>query len=686
MHHVLTIILNFNQSLFSLLFYTFVFISTICMLFNHASRLVRPTLKPRTPEIARPVARMRLAQMASHIANGHHSNGHQEPSATLADIPKSNNFTTNLPPDPQYPTPLDSHKAPRQKLGPRLVKGALYTYVRPEPTEEPELLAVSKAALRDLGLAQSEAQSEELKQVVAGNKFYWDEENGGIYPWAQCYGGFQFGSWAAQLGDGRAISLFESTNPATKVRYELQLKGAGKTPYSRFADGKAVLRSSIREFVVSEYLNALGIPTTRALSLTLCPKSQVLRERIEPGAIVCRFAQSWLRFGTFDLMRSRGDRDLIRKTATYVAEEVFGGWDKLPAVLGDDKEAYRDPARGVGKDELQGKEGAEENRFTRLYREIARRNAKVVGMWQAYGFMNGVLNTDNTSIFGLSMDYGPFAFMDNFDPAYTPNHDDHMLRYSYRAQPSIIWWNLVRLGEALGELIGAGERVDDQVFAEKGVEEDFAPVLIKRAETIIDQVSDEYKAVFLGEYRDLMTLRLGLKTQKDSDFDKLFSELLDTMEALELDFNHFFRRLSSVTLQDVSTKESREATAEKFFHTEGVTGLNETNESGRVRVGKWLESWRERIIEDWGSDDASADAEREKAMKAVNPNFVPRGWLLDEIIDRVEKKNDREILDGVMQMSLNPFEDSWGWNQDTESRYTGDVPRLQRAIQCSCSS
>ncbi|EHY55309.1 Protein adenylyltransferase SelO, mitochondrial [Exophiala dermatitidis] len=634
------------------------------------------------------IARTRLAQMSSQVAdgasNGNHSNGQSDGGYTLADIPKSNNFTSHLPPDPQFPTPIDSHRAPRQKLGPRMVRGALYTYVRPEPTEDPELLAVSNAALRDIGLAESEASSEELKQVVSGNKFYWDEEKGGIYPWAQCYGGFQFGQWAGQLGDGRAISLFETTNPQTKVRYEIQLKGAGKTPYSRFADGKAVLRSSIREFVVSEYLNAIGIPTTRALSLTLCPKSQVVRERLEPGAIVCRIAQSWLRLGTFDLMRSRGDRDLIRQTATYVAEEVFGGWETLPAALPADT-PNADPERGVSKDEIQGKEGAEENRFTRLYREIVRRNAKVVGMWQAYGFMNGVLNTDNTSIYGLSMDYGPFAFMDNFDPSYTPNHDDYMLRYSYRAQPSIIWWNLVRLGEALGELIGAGDRVDNDVFVEKGVEEDFAPVLIKRAETIIDQIGEEYKAVFLSEYRRLMSLRLGLKTQKDSDFDKLFSELLDTMEALELDFNHFFRRLSTVKLDDVSTKEGREQTAECFFHREGVTGLNETNESGRERVGKWLDSWRERIVEDWGSEP-SADQEREKAMKAVNPNFVPRGWLLDDIIDRVQNKNDRKILEGVMEMSLNPFKDQWEWNEEIEKKYCGDVPRFRRAIQCSCSS
>jgi uncharacterized protein YdiU (UPF0061 family) len=568
--------------------------------------------------------------------------------------------------------------------------------VRPEPTDQPELLAVSKAALRDIGLAESEATSEELAQVVAGNKIYWDEEkpDEGIYPWAQCYGGFQFGQWAGQLGDGRAISLFETMNSQTGARYEIQLKGAGKTPYSRFADGRAVLRSSIREFVVSEYLNAIGIPTTRALSLTLCPKNEVIRERLEPGAIVCRFAESWVRFGTFDLLRSRGDRDLIRKLATYVAEDVFGGWDKLPAALlssEDNKDAHLDPARGVAKEDLQGKEGAEENRFTRLYREIARRTALLVGKMQAYGFMNGVLNTDNTSILGLSLDYGPFAFMDNFDPAYTPNHDDHMLRYSYRSQPSVFWWNLTRLGETLGELIGTGEKVDDDVFVEQGVEESFAPILIKRAEMIIDQVNDEYKSVFLSEYRRLMTLRLGLKTQKESDFEKLYSELLDMMEALELDFNHFFRRLSDVKMEDTSSKEAREKTAERFFHHGGVTGLNETNDSAREKIGAWLEQWRQRVVEDWditedGSNAAEADTQREKAMKSINPNFIPRGWILDDIIDRVQNKDEREILNGVMEMTLRPFEDSWGWDEGVEGAYVGDVPRYQRAIQCSCSS
>ncbi|KAK6824657.1 hypothetical protein PG987_012151 [Apiospora arundinis] len=622
--------------------------------------------------------------------------------ASINDIPKTWTFTSKLPADSIFPTPADSHKTPREQIGPRQVRDALFTWVRPQPVETPELLAVT----------------DDFVNTVAGNKIQgWDAEGsktadaeGRGYPWAQCYGGFQFGSWAGQLGDGRAISLFETTpTPSNNdsqttppTRYELQLKGAGLTPYSRFADGKAVLRSSIREFVVSEALHALGIPSTRALSLTLLPDTRVRRETVEPGAIVCRFAPSWLRIGNFDILRARGDRKLIRQLATYVAEDAFGpgkGWESLPARLEDpDKPATSpEPARGVGRDEIQGPAESAENRFTRLYREIVRRNARTVAKWQAYGFMNGVLNTDNTSLLGLSIDFGPFAFLDNFDPAYTPNHDDHMLRYSYRNQPTIIWWNLVRLGEALGELLGAGAKVDDPTFVDEGVQEADTDDIVQRAEKLITQAGEEYRAVFLAEYKRLMTLRLGLKTFQENDFEQLFSELLDTMESLELDFHHFFRRLSSLKVAHLDTQEAREVKAGLFFHKEGLAGVAGANEeAGRKRVGEWLGKWRTRILEDWGSEDAAADEERRTEMKKVNPNFVPRGWILDEIIRRVEKDGEREVLDRVMQMGLHPFEESWAGrtldgveyqgDAEEEARWVGDVPRNERALQCSCSS
>ena len=448
--------------------------------------------------------------------------------------------------------------------------------------------------------------------------------------------GWQFGSWAGQLGDGRAISLFESTNPFTKTRYEIQLKGAGKTPYSRFADGKAVLRSSIREFVISEALNGLHIPTTRALSLTLCPTSRVRRETLEPGAIVARFAESWLRIGTFDILRARGDRTLIRKLADYVAEHVYPGWESLPSTFDSSKPALQSPFTKASRESTQGPPGLEENRYTRLYRAIVRRNALTVARWQAYAFTNGVLNTDNTSLLGLSLDFGPFAFLDNFDPSYTPNHDDHMLRYSYKNQPSIIWWNLVRLGESLGELIGAGPKVDDQEFVGKGVSEDFAAELIKRAETLIGNIGEEYKAVFLAEYTRLMRLRLGLRSEQETDFDELFSDLLDTLEALELDFHHFFRRLSSVKIADLGTLDQRKAIATRFFHAEGISATTSVSEDqAKERLAAWLEKWAQRAERDWSTDD---DGGREAAMKAVNPKFVPRWGVLYVVIGRVDKE------------------------------------------------
>ena len=299
--------------------------------------------------------------------------------------------------------------------------------------------------------------------------------------------------------------------------------------------------------------------------------------------------------------------------------------------------------------------------------------------------MNGVLNTDNTSVLGLSLDFGPFAFMDNFDPSYTPNHDDHMLRYAYRSQPSVIWWNLVRLGESLGELMGAGGRVDEEGFVERGVEEGWVDEVVRRAEGVIERTGEEFKGVFLGEYKRVMGERVGLKKVKEGDFEMLFSELLDMMEALELDFNHFFRRLSSVRVGHVETEEKRKEVAGRFFHGEGVTGLGNTEESARKRIAEWLERWRERVIEDWG-EGQEADEDREKEMKKVNPKFVPRSWILDEVIRRVDQEGDRDVLGRVMRMTLDPFEEQWGGDREEEERWCGDVPRTGRGMMCSCSS
>lgn len=289
--------------------------------------------------------------------------------------------------------------------------------------------------------------------------------------------------------------------------------------------------------------------------------------------------------------------------------------------------------------------------------------------------------------------------MDDFDPAYTPNHDDHALRYSYRNQPTIIWWNLVRFGEAIGELMGMGSEVDRESYIADGVKAEEESSVVARAEKLITQAGEEYKATFLAEYKRLMTARLGLREFKDSDFDVLFSEALDTLEALELDFHHFFRRLSTLQLRDIETEESRREKASIFFHKEGPP-KSVASEDAIERIAIWLTSWRERIIEDWKADGDSvsetSDKERIEAMKQVNPNFVPRGWILDEIIQRVEKGGEREVLDRVMHMALHPFEDAWAGqtidgveyngDKDEEMRWTADPPRTERAMQCSCSS
>jgi len=635
------------------------------------------------------------------------------PGVTLAALPKSWTFTSSLPPDPMYPTPAESHRTPRHEIHPRQVRHALFTWVRPEPQSTSELLAVSPAAMRDLGLLASEAETEDFKQTVVGNKLWgWDEEKetGEGYPWAQCYGGWQFGSWAGQLGDGRAISLFEATNPFTGARYEVQLKGAGITPYSRFADGKAVLRSSIREFIVSEYLHAIGVPTTRALAISLLPNERVRRERIEPGAIVVRFAPSWLRIGTFDLPRMRGDRELVRQLATYLAEHVIpGGWEALPARLEDPSSPPQDesiltPLTGIPPSEIQGSPGEEENRFARLFRHIARLNALMVASLQSYAFTNGVLNTDNTSLLGLSMDYGPFAFLDVFDPSYTPNHDDDTLRYSYRNQPTIIWWNLVRLAEALGELLAAGGEVDEEWFVSKGFSkfesEEATQPYVRRAEKIIAQAGQEYKAVFLAEYTRLMRRRLGFRTVNPDDLEGFISPLLDTMESLSLDYNLFFRTLSSIPLVPTPTPELWDTVLPKFFYPSTPPSSLPQDKAPLLKdLTTWLEKWHERIKQDWNNGNPlipEIDQERIKAMKGVNPKFVPRGWIFDEVIRRVEKDGERNVLKRLLHLSLHPFEDNWAGrefdgvlyegNKDEEERWTSDVPKVGRMLQCSCSS
>ena len=566
---------------------------------------------------------------------------------SLAAIEKTHTFTTHLPADPAVPTPQHAHDNPSLTRTPRTVRGALFTYVMPTRHESYEVLAWSDACLETLGLNNDEKNNAAMQALVAGADQDIAREH---HPYAQCYGGYQFGTWASQLGDGRVINLCELTNPESRERYELQLKGAGMTPYSRFADGKAVLRSSIREFLISEHLHALGVPSTRALALTLLPESQALRERVEPCAIVARCAPSWIRFGTFDLLRRRGDRRTTKVLADYTIEHVFGGRDRL-------------------QDNLKPRDNR--NVYTQLYRQIAHRSALLVARMQAYGFLNGVLNTDNTSVLGLALDFGPFSCLDTFDASYTPNHDDHQNRYSYQMQPSVFWWNCLRLGEALGELMGSGDAAEEvfartDFLAHEEPAELIDPVLTA-AEEIILECTQDFKDAFREEYAHAMSKRLGVTLVDDGDLG-LVSRMLDTMQTYELDFPCFFIGLCDPR-----------ATGQTI--TKAMNG--NFGGHGREEAEKAVDGW---LVEYSAKLDAAGvvrDDEWHRRMLGANPRFVLRSWILAEVIDRVEKGGEREILRQVLDAAVRPYDDYTG--TDFERFCTPPVPS-KADMQCSCSS
>ncbi|KAK9470128.1 uncharacterized protein V1510DRAFT_370893 [Dipodascopsis tothii] len=585
---------------------------------------------------------------------------------TLAALPKGHSFTSKLPAESELPTPSDAATAEStspELFRPRIVRDGAFAYVKPAKHDAAQatVVAVSPTAMRDLGLAWSEAGTAEFRDFVIGNRTWADD---GIYPWAQAYGGWQFGQWAGQLGDGRVVTLFDAP-AADGSRLEVQIKGAGMTPFSRFADGCAVLRSSIREFLVSEALHGLGVPTTRALALARFHNEKVLRERIEPRAVVVRMAPSWLRIGSFELQQSRGNRRVLRALADYTIDHVYGGVDALV------------PARA---DQPGG------NRFLRLYREVAKRTAALTAQWQAYGFMNGVLNTDNVSIAGLSIDFGPFSFMDTFDPSFTPNHDDGLLRYSYRNQPTVMWWNLVRLGEALFELFASGDAVDADAFCETGIPAASADATIALAEGFIETTGEEYRAWLTSAYAAALGRRLGLVSPTDADATGVIQAALDLMKEHELDFHMFFRRLGAVPLFGPAGADVPDDAVLALVPADrGMAAPRREDSAAAVR--DFLRTAYRPRLESEGSTD---DAARRARMDAVNPRFVLRNWILDEVIDRVERQEDKYVLDHVLSMIADPFRDSWAAPgtpaADDERRFLADVPRNKGGIMCSCSS
>jgi uncharacterized protein YdiU (UPF0061 family) len=501
---------------------------------------------------------------------------------------------------------------------PRQVLGALWSKVEPTPVSAPRMVAWSAEVARQLGLDEATMQSPETAQVLAGNA-RWP----GMVPYAANYGGHQFGHWAGQLGDGRAIVLGELV-AADGTRQELQLKGAGPTPYSRRADGRAVLRSSIREFLCSEAMHHLGVPTTRALSL-VATGDPVIRDMFydgnpeaEPGAIVCRVAPTFLRFGNFELCTSRGDVALLKQLADYTVTNFF------PELGAPSKETY-----------------------AAFYREVARRTAKLIAHWQAVGFVHGVMNTDNMSILGLTIDYGPYGWIDDFNPGWTPNTTDaDQRRYRFGNQPTIGLWNVERLGVALMPLFE-----DDESLLMAGLL--------------------EYQRTFEEEATSRFAAKLGLSSLRDEEDLKLVNGCFAWLAAQETDMTRFFRGLAHVVTAETAPTGLPPVIRETFYR--------EVPEAHVAKGVEWLGAWWHRTRR-----EEVAPAELARRMNGVNPKYVLRNWLAQEAIDAAHSGDDSKVHT-LLDVMRRPFDEQPGREHYAEKR--PDWARTKPGCSAlSCSS
>ena len=438
-----------------------------------------------------------------------------------------NRFIRELPADP------DTVNKRRQVIG------ACYSRVLPTPVAKPRLVAYSKEVAELLNLTTEVCESEDFIQVFAGNRLA-----AGMDSYAICYGGHQFGHWAGQLGDGRAINLGEVINKKGE-RWALQLKGAGPTPYSRTADGLAVLRSSVREFLCSEAMYHLGVPTTRALSLILTGEP-VIRDMFydgnpkeEPGAIVCRVAPSFTRFGNFQILTARRDFDILKQLADYTIRTDF-------------------PHLGEPSPEV----------YITWFAEVCRRTAEMIVHWQRVGFVHGVMNTDNMSILGLTIDYGPYGWLENYDPNWTPNTTDAgERRYRFGNQPQIAFWNLGQLANAIYPLI---EQVEP-----------------------LQQALAVYAETFEQGWQTMMADKLGLNAFDPATDDELSKELLSVLQLVETDMTIFYRQLAMISTQDsVSDDALILPLMTAYYVPEQLTS------DYKIRLINWLKSYIKRVQQD----------------------------------------------------------------------------------------
>ena len=478
---------------------------------------------------------------------------------------------------------------------------------------EPYLVGFSPDAAVPLGITRAELGTAAGLAVFTGNAVAaWSD------PLATVYSGHQFGVWAGQLGDGRALLLAEFQTADGPC--EVQLKGAGRTPYSRMGDGRAVLRSSIREFLCSEAMSGLGIPTTRALCVTGAD-APVRREEIETAAVVTRLAPSFVRFGHFEHFAASEQLPQLRALADYVIDRFY------PACR------------------------SEPQPYLALLRELARRTAELMADWQAVGFCHGVMNTDNMSILGLTLDYGPFGFLDGFDANHICNHSDTGGRYAYAQQPQIGYWNLFCLAQALLPLFGE----DPDVFVNLSDEGQAQPA-IDAAQNVLLTYRDVYGAAFYARYR----AKLGLSTAQDAD-EALFGDLFKLLHNQRADYTLFFRHLAEVRRDDTPAAAEARTVRDVFFD--------------RAAADVWLAAYRQRLQAEPQSDD-----ERAAAMYRVNPKYVLRNHLAEIAIRRAKEKDFSEV-ENLRAVLARPFDDHPGFEH-----YAQPAPDWASSLEVSCSS
>ena len=535
---------------------------------------------------------------------------------TLDTLQFTNRFSSELPADP---IEVNSR---------RQVAEACFSRVRPTSVEAPTLAAYSSEVAQLFELPATDCESDRFAQIFGGN-----ETLPGMDPFAMCYGGHQFGNWAGQLGDGRAINLGEVVN-SNGEHWTLQLKGAGPTPYSRTADGLAVLRSSVREFLCSEAMFHLGVPTTRALSLVLSGE-KVRRDmfydgnpQLEPGAIVCRVAPSFTRFGNFQIFAARQDLTTLRKLVDFTIRNDF------PHLLSGNEVAAKDPI-------------SNEIIFA-WFREVCRTTAEMIVHWQRVGFVHGVMNTDNMSILGLTIDYGPYGWLEGYDPRWTPNTTDAQgRRYRFGNQSVVAHWNLYQLANAIVQLTEEPKPLEDSL--------------------------EHYADCFNRGYYQMMADKLGLKEFAPDTDEALVEDLLKNLQLTETDMTIFFRLLADVTA-DTDQTAAIDRLMPAFYVPEELFGETRTS------ITDWLQRYQQRIQQ----DNLSAE-DRKSKMNAVNPKYVLRNYMTQLAIDKSEE-GDHSLIAELLELLRRPYDEQ----PHNEEAYFQKRPEWARSragcSMLSCSS